>query len=60
MDCSKCKHVPSHPYSLIYNENITLGETEAIDIANNIASIHIRNRKEYSIEDIPVNNEICE
>lgn len=53
------QHVASHPYSLIYDENITLGETEAIDVANNIAIIHIRNGKDYSIEAIPANKEIA-
>lgn len=52
------QHIASHPYSLVYDENITLGETEAIDVANNIAIIHIRNGKDYSIEEIPSNGEI--
>lgn len=52
------QHVANHPYSLIYDENITLGETEAIDVVNNIAIIHIRNGKDYSIDDIPANKEI--
>lgn len=51
--------VASHPNSLIYDENITLGETEAIDVANNIAIIHIRNGKYYSIEDIHANKEFA-
>lgn len=52
------EQVASHPYSLIYDVNITLGETEAIDVANNIAIIHIRNSRDYSIEKIPANIEI--
>lgn len=53
------QHVASHPYSLVYDENITLGETEAIDVANNIAIIHFRNGKDYSIEERPENGEIA-
>lgn len=46
------EQVASHPYSLVHNEFLTLGETYAIDVERNIAIIHIRNSYDYFVEDI--------
>ncbi|WP_339216623.1 hypothetical protein [Solibacillus sp. FSL W8-0372] len=46
------EQVASHPYSLVHNDLLTLGETYAIDVEHNIAIIHIRNSYDYLVEPI--------
>ncbi|MGN7479237.1 hypothetical protein ACTHOQ_15445 [Solibacillus silvestris] len=46
------EHIANHPYSLVQDELLTLGETYAIDVAHNIAVVHIRNSLNYEIETI--------
>lgn len=46
------EQIASHPYSLVHEEFLTLGETYAIDVAHNIAIVHIRNSFDYSIEEL--------
>ena len=41
--------VAGHPYALVGKEFLTLGEVEAIDVAHNIAVIHIRNSYDFDI-----------
>ena len=46
------EQVASHPYSLVHNDLLNLGETYAIDVEHNIAIIHIRNSYDYLVEPI--------
>lgn len=46
------EQVASHPYSLVHEEFLNLGETQAIDVAHNMAIVHIRNSFDYSVEEL--------
>ena len=43
--------VAGHPYALVGQEHLTLGEVKAIDEAHNIALIHIRNSYDYDVNE---------
>lgn len=46
------QQIASHPYSLVHEEILNLGETYAIDVENNIAIVQIRNSFDYTIAEI--------
>lgn len=58
------QQIASHPYSLVQEELLNLGETHAIDVENNMAIVHIRNSFDYSVVELSTfkttknNNEI--